>query len=300
MTQSFSLKIALLVLILPLFVMTLTSPLPYLVPRAYADTGITRVQGNAKGNSTSSTTISVTLEKNPKAGNVLIAAVGGSGYAVSIRNITERGVTWSPMVQYDVPLHWDGTVDQIMCEIWLGRVGLGASSNMTVYLRSAARWGAICDVCEYENINTTSPLDQYGSGGTEAYNNSPGIGYTFTTTQSNELWIGAIFTFAGSQSNPDNGFLLMDGAANSNGVSLAYLEKIVNATGRAACSTTTSNPGPDGLTIYAGTIATFKGGSGVQSFSPMSSQVIVIVLVAVIVVVAAGILLLMYAKRRKQ
>ena len=45
-------------------------------------------------------------------------------------------------------------------EIWLGTVGSGASTSVSITLSGAANGGAVADICEYSGIAATSYLDQ--------------------------------------------------------------------------------------------------------------------------------------------
>ena len=59
-----------------------------------------------------------------------------------------------------------------------------------------------------------------------------------TTTQPSELWIGGITVgAAAAQSSATNGFTLLDGDTGTQ-ISVAYLEKVVSATGAANSGTT--------------------------------------------------------------
>jgi hypothetical protein len=225
---------------------------------------IRRIQGNANG-STFSNAVSVTLLARPQQGDVLIAAVGAgcNGSIIGVNKITEGGVSWSPIYVWDIPSsqvvrpHYP--FESFTCEIWIGIVGSEANSSLTIELTNNATYGATCDVCEYSNINTSAPLDQIGGGALECYGKTLPSGYTPPTNQSNELWIGAIWTDAGQQSTAGTGFILMDGSANIYGNSLAFTEQIVNETGRATSNTTISPLSYP--SNFIGIIATFRGTS---------------------------------------
>jgi hypothetical protein len=224
---------------------------------------IRRVQGNAKG-STFSNNISIILSARPQEGDVLIAAIGaGSNGLIGVSKITEGGVSWTPIYVYNIPSsqvmrpHYPS--ESYTCEIWIGIVNSEANASLSVDLTNTATYGATCDVCEYSNINTTAPLDQYGSGAIECYGNIVPTGFTPPTNQSNELWIGAIWTDGGQQSTAGNG-ILMDGSANSYGNSLSFIEQIVNEIGVASSNTTISPLSYP--SNFVGIIATFRGVSG--------------------------------------
>jgi hypothetical protein len=262
LTKGFSLLLVLILAVSSLVIIVAT------MHAGLAQTGsneISRVQGNANG-STFSDNISINLTATPQDGDVLIAAVGAgcSDSTIGVSNITECGVSWTPIDSYDIPSsevvrpHYP--LESYTCEIWIGIVTSGANSSITVNLTNKATYGATCDICEYNNINTTVPLDQYGNSAIEDYGAILPTGFTPLTNQSNELWIGAIWTDGGQQSNAGNGFVLMDGTANSYGNSLSFLEKIVNETGVASSNTTISPLSYP--SNYVGIITTFRGVCG--------------------------------------
>jgi hypothetical protein len=167
---------------------------------------VTRVQGNARGTTTTNT-ITVTLGSTPVSGNVLVAAIGTySTYDISITvsSITQTNVNWSKLISCTYSRYSN-------VEIWLGKVGANAGVSITITLNLVASDGAVADVCEYSGIDSVNYLDKtatsYGSSTT------PNTGTTTTTSQPNELWIGATSVYgAYSQSSPTNGFTLLDGA----------------------------------------------------------------------------------------
>jgi len=209
---------------------------------------ITRVQGNARGTTTSNS-ISVTMGSAPTSGNVVIAAIGiYASSLLDVNSITQTGVTWSQVVT--------GASGAARCSIWIGIVGSDAGTGITVNLSGTANGGAVCDVCEYSGIPTTNYLDKTATA--SGVGASTSTGTTGTTTQADELWIGAISAFFG-QSSPTNGFTLLDGAKTD--ISVAFLEKIVSATGTANSGTTQAGDG-----FYRGCIATFKA-AGITEIS---------------------------------
>ena len=219
---------------------------------------IVRVQGNARGTSGSgSTSVSVTLGAAPTPGNVLVLTIGiyGQVNLPSVTGISQTGVTWYYQIKSS-----RSTVD---IEIWFGIVGSGASTNLTV---SWANFGySVANVCEYSGILTSGYLDKTASANGQS--TSPSTGTTDTTTQADELWIGATASGgANNQTSPTNGFTLMDGVKNV-AISNAYLEKIVSATGTANSGTTASNAS------WAGCIATFKASAAPPPAGGVLAQV---------------------------
>jgi hypothetical protein len=215
---------------------------------------IARVQGNARGVSTTNT-ITVTMNSTPVDGDLLVACVGSSnnvGAYCTVSSITQTNVNWSTdgagmqtQSQYSSA--------KLDTEIWIGIVGSGASKTITITLSGAPVNGGVADVCEYSGLVVSSFLDKTASASGTSTNFVTGT--TATTTQASELWIGSIAVYYWGQSNPINDFTLLDGATYTGGgnpVSEAYLEKIVSATGTANSGTSGNNA------YYAGCIATFK------------------------------------------
>jgi hypothetical protein len=210
-----------------------------------APTGIVRVQGVARGTSTSSS-VSVTMGATPTQGNVLIATVSSSMYPsgpATVSSITQTGVTWTKQANNAYNSEWDA-------EIWYGVIGSGASTSVTITLSATANYGAVVDICEYSGLNTTTFLDKTATNGGSSTTTDTGT--TATTTQANELWIGAITTNLRYQSAPTNSFGQFDGNEYSN-IGSVYLEKIVSSTQAANSGTT-----PSSSAYYSGCIATFK------------------------------------------
>jgi hypothetical protein len=216
---------------------------------------ITRVQGNARGFITTGTSITVTQVSDPINGNVnvaIIACYGASGMKVS--SIAQTGVTWTYQIKK--------TTTGMAVAIWFGVVGAGASKTITITLAVSAYNGAVGDVCEYSGVLTSSFLDK------TAINTGTGTtsdtGTTANTTQADELWIGAILSDYRAQSNPTQGFTLLDGAQIPGECSGGYLEKIVSAIGTANSGDTLTSS-----SVWLGCIATFKAAAGAtaKSFS---------------------------------
>jgi len=221
---------------------------------ARSQASIVRVQGNIRSKATSGSSFTVTLADPPTAGNLLILAFGGySGSPViTVSSISQTGVSWSRQRAC--------TWSDRRVEIWAGVVGSGAGTTITITLSKSISNGiVIADVCEYSGLATSDFKDQTAyKGGSQTTTTSTGT--TATTTQADELWVGAIFAEGSSsvaQSNPTNGFTLLDGANEGyvyGGASLAYLEKIVSSTGQASSGTTLASKANE----YAACIVTFK------------------------------------------
>jgi hypothetical protein len=172
----------------------------------------------------------------------------GSGQPTNptISNVSQIGVTWAKAVSEN------GLVD---VEIWYGTVGAnsGNTTTITVTGGSTSHIGNIADICEWANIVATNPLDKtaFNTG----LSDTGDTGKTAVTSQSNELFIGAIGTTGVTdQFSRNDGYALSNGQAKNLGtyISLAELVKI---------STTKeiANSGTNFMkTSWTGCIATFK------------------------------------------
>lgn len=209
------------------------------------------------------TSIPVTMALTPTNGNVLIAAIyADTDQANNVASIVQTGVTWAglgnPQVIKQAHVAWNsGAYENV--EIWIGIVGAGANTSVTVNLNAATSGGGVADIYEYSGVATISFLDKTATNLGHSDPKTTDTGTTAATTQANELWIGATVAVDGTwgmfQSLPTNGFTLYDGVAILAGTynhSLAFLEKIVSSTGAANSGTTFNGSGD-----WAGCIATF-------------------------------------------
>jgi hypothetical protein len=233
---------------------------PFSIPLAKA-TEITRVQGNEKATVTNEASIEVNMSDTPTAGNLLVAATGivATDSAQYTSSISQTGVTWTKQIG---PTY--STVAYLTVEIWVGVVESGAESNMTFNLHGTAN--ATADVCEYSGLLTSGFLDKTAFSNSWQYYVDSGT--TATTTQANELWIGALLSYGGlTQSDPTDGFTLLDGNGTDNGMyALGFAEKVVSETGAAHVRATCDE------SRYIGCIATFKAKSG---YPPSASNILV-------------------------
>lgn len=206
---------------------------------------ITRIQGPKKG-TTTTTTISMSLDEVPEAGNLLVAVIGAtSENYVLVDSISQTGVSWSPQVY-----EWYASS---LSAIWVGTVSDGANENVTITFTTAPNAG-VADICEYSGLLPIWYLDRTASS--EGSSVNPTTGVTLTTSQNAELWIGAITSHGNSnQSSPANGFTQLDGItyAGSWWATVGYLEKIVSTTGTAYTTVTIADEQQ-----YAGCIVTLK------------------------------------------
>jgi hypothetical protein len=261
-----SIRVFLITLMMVLVVAVNPIPNQPLTPNAHA-TGITRIQGNARGVWVSGSSFTVTMSSAPTNGNSLvltIVTVGTSLY-ITVTSISQTGATWNSQVsnQQYVSSYYRYT------EIWLASNVQSAGTVITISLnvdpQSYGGAKPVANVCEYSGISNSSPLDK--SATAQGTATSLATGTTVATTQANEVWVGSINDHsAGSQSNPTNGFTLLDGANGGGNINNAYLEKIVSSTGTA--NSETYDYGTNG---WVGAIATFKAAPA--SASPSDSLV---------------------------
>ena len=175
-----------------------------LIPTVHASSGISLVQGACNGLS-SSGAVSVTLSNTPQNGDVLFAVVStiDAGATATVSSATETGVTWHYIVSATGgSSYWDDI------EIWLGVVGSGASTSVTISFTNAY-WDAIADICEYSGVATSGYLDKTAID--SGFGTTTSSGTTATTASADELWIGGILSEHNAQSTPTNGFTLFDG-----------------------------------------------------------------------------------------
>jgi hypothetical protein len=224
---------------------------------------ITRVQTPKRNYAANSSTLNVTLNNAPANGNVLVAVIGTfASTPPSVSSIAQAsgGVTWTRQ-NYSS----DSALYGRRVEIWTGIVAGTVSPTLTITL-SANADPVIANVAEYSGLNTSNILDTVASN-TGSYTTTLTTGTTPTTNQADELWIGGIInvinpTSGAGITSPTNSFTLYDGTGYVGGltVALAYLDRIVSATGTAYTGAT----GASGATYsaYAGCIVTLKGGTG--------------------------------------
>jgi hypothetical protein len=226
--------------------------------------GTTRVQGPINSGTHTGNALSASLSSTPTEGNLLIAVAGidsesTKNYTVS--SVTQTGVTWTRQVSSNFSLGGIYAFGDI--EIWAGVVGSGASKTVTAHFTNSTTYGISLTVCEYSGLVTSGFLDQKASNRGDSAN--PNTGTTNTTTQINELWIGAIVMDYTPQTNPaTNGFTLFGGEKMGE-CSYGYLEKIVFSTGQANAGDT------GGVEKWAGCIATFIAISQTPSPTPTQS-----------------------------
>ena len=240
-----------------------------------------RVQGNATGSWSSGSTFTITLGATPTNGNTLIAVISTWAFTsgkYGVSSISQTGVTWTGSGN-GKQAYKIGASSYNEVEIWLGTVGSGASTTITVTLLDTGGsdlYAALGDVCEYSGLASASTVLDKTATNENTSTTTGDTGTTATTTQANELFIGGILgviTSASSatQSSPTNSFSLLDGNTHTSGDqtwSLGYLEKIVSATGTANSSVTFANS----VGRYLGVIATFKAAPSEKGYTKLTQQ----------------------------
>ncbi len=198
---------------------------------------ITRVQSKtANTAATNTTSLTLTFDATPTAGNVIILAVTAGTASNAISRMTDQtGITWQNYPSTQAP----GTTTI------LGRIASSIASATVTINNTATSPIAVVGV-EYSGINIR-PDKQKQANGTST---SAASGATETTTSANELWVGAMSARgqnANTMSAPTNSFSIVAQTNTTNGTSNAdvtcgFLERIVTSTGTANAGVTiTSN-----------------------------------------------------------
>ena len=224
---------------------------------------------NTAGTVVASGNITVNLQQAPVKGDVLFLfyVEGAQTADATISSISQPGVTWGNLLS-------DGSY--LRDEMWVGLAGAGASTVITVTVANGNTVDIqTIDVLEFSGVTSVTPDKTATSPASTTPPNSTGI--TAVTTQNNELWIGLISGAYSSgaghtpQSNPTNGFILLDGAENlglnSLDTSLGVLYKAVTSTGPASSSDTFGNTGTHGQGLIATFFAVFPAKVQVQMYS---------------------------------
>lgn len=219
----------------------------------FAQIRVQQPTGSTGGSAASS--FSVTLAA-PTNGNTLVAVISTRGTSTGrVNTITQTNVTtWTRAVQVA-----NTNTGGCTTEIWYASVGASAGTTVTINLASSLYAAAV--VMEYSGILTVSPLDVTATN--TGNSSSESTGTTSSTTQDNELWIGAIGIPSSSNNaqlgSITNSFSSVANINTTNGTSgnnarIYALDKIVSTTGTASTGGTTNNSYQ-----WSGAIATFKG-----------------------------------------
>ena len=233
------------------------------LPGVAAATGISLVQGNARGTATSGDTVAATLTNTPTSGDWLVATV--TYYSSNTPPVTgppyypsmsETGATWTEETwqwQYVGSPQLDEGTMLWYCHVTSSGYGTTVTCNFDVAITVAA----VINVCEWSGI---SDVDQqypnYGSG------SNPNSGITAETSYINELCVASLSSEGGAQSSPTSmtgstsaTWTLLDGAAvthSTYSVSNGYAYALVTAEGEYGVSDTSGSSN-----YWAGCIATF-------------------------------------------
>lgn len=217
-----------------------------------ANASIVRIQ-SAK-NSTSGTSVVVTLGATPSDGNFLVASIGTSATSSGqVSSISQTGATWVKAIDVANGSGSEG-------EIWYAENVSGAGTGVTINFGASSTLGVI--VVEYSGIAKSSSFDVSASSvGTLSVGN-PFSGTTVTTNQSEELWFASfshttVSTFGTDFSSLSNSFTIIDQTLPVGVSRDAAGENISSVTGTA--STMASYPGIPITDVWAGLISTFKG-----------------------------------------
>lgn len=222
-----------------------------LVPLLSAEAAITRVQTvtASTGASNALSTLTVTLGSAPTAGNIVVIALATNGAPFS--HITEAaGYTWSyfPAAR---------STSDLYVTLAVARIGAGAGTGITITIPTSNPMAVIA--AEYSGTNIR--VDQTMSTVPTVGGTAIATGATPTTTNANELWLGALgcrglnaVTF----SAPTNGFSIVGQTGTTVNLtnadrSVALLEQFVTSTGTANAGATISQSG-----FWGAVVGTFE------------------------------------------
>jgi hypothetical protein len=211
---------------------------------------VTRVQG-VRGTTAQSNGTGVVFSQAPQSGNVLIACIGlhTAGQGITVSNLgPDDEVAWQKIATSTDETNTTET------EIWAGVV-LSAGTTVLITLSDYIINEAIVDIYEYSGL--TGAIIDTPSASSSGYGSTTDTGTTDTTTQPDELWIGAT-SLVDYQGNGTNGFTNLDQQGYGS-LSLAFLEKTVSSVGQA-----NSGAAGSGSADWSGCIATFKANPSVN------------------------------------
>lgn len=193
---------------------------------------IARVQSKTANSGASlATTVSVTLDATPTAGNILVVSYAALfGLSAGSPFVTCSGVTFSTYV-------WIGS-GTLVGVLAVGRVLSGASATITA---NAGSGGNAIVAAEYSGSNIVA--DVYAAATNTS--TSAASGDTAATNAAAELWVGALAARnAITYSSPTNSFSIVgqdkSSVGTANDRAAALLERIVSSTGTANAGATLS------------------------------------------------------------
>lgn len=193
-------------------------------------------------------TLNIVFDSTPTAGNVIFLSVGTNG---NMPVITSGNIAWTQIGIVAANSVW-GT-------LFIGRVYASASATVTVTIQSSTaisiageEWTGIGD-----GIDRT--VGAIGSSTT------PASGATSTTTDANQLWVGALAARnAVDFSLPTNSFNISaqtkTSLATTSDRSVALLTRVVTGTGTPNAGATISTTGNWGATVAAFSATVVAGG----------------------------------------
>jgi hypothetical protein len=210
-----------------------------LLSACVAEATITRVQfktGNT-GSATAPTSLAITLDTAPTAGNYLLVAVAHPTAGVPKINTT-TDAAWQLVYQNTAGA-------AVAASVFMARLGASPSATVTFSIQSAGSAGVAAVVVEYSATNLR--VDQtVSSNGSSA---APATGtFVNTTNNANELLFGALcssFTSGTTYSAPTNSFVIVgqDKSTITGTVdrSVCALERFVTSTGTYSAAATAGN-----------------------------------------------------------
>ena len=211
---------------------------------------ITPLYAADKGTSASSSTLTYSLAHTPTSGDTLIATVGSTASTTSttISSITQTGVTWT----YVIRGVSTGT-GRPNSEIWVGVVGAGAGTSLTITYSGTTTTLIQSIIYEYP---LALAVDQTAHH--DGQNTNPNTGTTAATAVLQEILIGCIQIHGGGpMSTPTNGFTLTNYATTED---TGCLTKSVSVIGTYSTGVTVAS------TTSSGCIAAFKPSSAPTSY----------------------------------
>ena len=216
-------------------------------------------------NATGSFTVNLATPHN---GNTLVAAITTDGLnKPTITGVSQTGANWQRLAQAQN----NGTVMGAETELWYAPNVSGAGTTVTITLAKITGlpqltwiYQAAAVVTEYTNL-MSSPLDVTSQANGNSGSFSTG---SASTSQANEVWVGAVgieaFSSSAATVSDLTGGWSAYNSASHNAALLGYgvystvyaLESIVTSQGSASCSGSLSPSSP-----WAGVLATLKAAS---------------------------------------
>jgi hypothetical protein len=198
----------------------------------------------AQGGGSSVSPITVTLPNTPTVGNLLVACITSGDNTTRPTSISQTGVTWDAAA-----LISSNNAGSNYCEIWVGVVGAGAGTAVTINVAGglAAHNAIVFEVAGY-----TPELVDVTSSTTFTSTTTPTAG-TVATLNANDLVIACVNSAAAQETvGPTGGFQRLKDSIAAVAQMLSAAVRAVSSTGSYS-ATWTSTP-----TTGAGCILTLK------------------------------------------